>query len=104
MHGKKSVSNAPEPLYRDSPCVVQHNFSQPVGAVGPGERLSAEDIAKTYAVRWEIEILFRQIKSQFRLEEMPSASKVMVHALRHAGDLLLQREHRILEVLVRDRE
>ena len=55
----------------------------------PADRLSAEDIAKTYAVRWEIEILFRQLKSQFRLEEMPSANKDTVHALLYATLLTL---------------
>lgn len=55
----------------------------------PEERLSAEDIGKTYAVRWEIEILFRQLKSQFRLEEISSANKDAVHALLYATLLTL---------------
>lgn len=55
----------------------------------PQDRLSAEDIGKTYAVRWEIEILFRQLKSQFRLEDMPSAKKEAVHALLYATLLTL---------------
>lgn len=55
----------------------------------PEERLSVEDIGKTYAVRWEIEILFRQLKSQFRLDEIPSANKDAVHALLYATLLTL---------------
>jgi putative transposase len=55
----------------------------------PAERLSAEDIGKTYAVRWEVEILFRRLKSQFRLEELPSANKDAVHALLYATLLTL---------------
>jgi len=50
----------------------------------PPDRLTPEDIAKTYTLRWEIEILFRQLKSQFRLDQMPSANKHAVHALLYA--------------------
>lgn len=50
----------------------------------PAERLSAEDIAKVYTLRWEIEILFRQLKSQFRLEDISSANENVVHALLYA--------------------
>jgi putative transposase len=55
----------------------------------PPERLSAEDIAKIYALRWEIEILFRQLKTQFRLDQMPSANPHVVHALLYATLLTL---------------
>jgi putative transposase len=65
----------------------------------PEDRLSAEDIGKTYAVRWEIEILFRQLKSQFRLEEMPSANKDAVHALLYATLLTLAVSRAFLDAL-----
>lgn len=65
----------------------------------PEDRLSAQDIGKTYAVRWEIEILFRQLKSQFRLEEMPSANKDAVHALLYATLLTLAVSRAFLDVL-----
>ena len=65
----------------------------------PHDRLSAEDIAKTYAVRWEIEILFRQLKSQFRIEQMPSANKDAVHALLYATLLTLAVSRAFLHAL-----
>lgn len=65
----------------------------------PVERLSAEDIGKIYAVRWEIEILFRQLKSQFRLVEMPSASKEVVQALLYATLLTLAVSRAFLHAL-----
>ena len=65
----------------------------------PEDRLSAEDIGKTYAVRWEIEILFRQLKSQFRLEELPSANKDAVHALLYATLLTLAVSRAFLDAL-----
>ena len=55
----------------------------------PHERLNAEEIGKIYAMRWDIEILFRQLKSQFRLEDMPSASQHAVRALLYATLLTL---------------
>lgn len=67
----------------------------------PADRLSAEDIGKTYAVRWEIEILFRQLKSQFRLDEMPSASKEVVHALLYATLITLAVSRAFLQALRR---
>jgi IS4 transposase len=67
----------------------------------PAERLSAEDIGKTYAVRWEIEILFRQLKSQFRLDQLPSASQDVVHALLYATLLTLAVSRAFLAALRR---
>ena len=67
----------------------------------PVDRLSAEDIGKTYAVRWEVEILFRQLKSQFRLDEMPSASKDVVHALLYATLITLAVSRAFLHALRR---
>jgi len=67
----------------------------------PPERLRAEDIGKVYAVRWEIEILFRQLKSQFRLEDMPSANKDIVHALLYATLLTLAVSRAFLDALRR---
>jgi len=67
----------------------------------PADRLSAEDIAQTYTLRWEIEILFRQLKSQFRLEEMPSANKDVVHALLYATLITLAVSKAFLHALRR---
>ena len=50
----------------------------------PPEKLSAEDIAQTYAARWAIELLFRELKSRYRAEDMPSRKRVVVEALVYA--------------------
>ncbi|KAF5414485.1 MAG: hypothetical protein C5S48_08805 [Candidatus Methanogaster sp.] len=34
----------------------------------PGERLSAEDIASLYGARWEIEMMFKELKSYYRMD------------------------------------
>lgn len=65
----------------------------------PEDRLSAQDIGTTYAVRWEIEILFRQLKSQFRLDKLPTAKKDAVHALLYATLLTLAVSRAFLNAL-----
>lgn len=67
----------------------------------PAERLSAEDIAKVYTLRWEIEILFRQLKSQFRLEDISSANENVVHALLYATLITLAVSRAFLHALQR---
>jgi IS4 transposase len=47
----------------------------------PPEKLSAEMIARTYAARWLIELTFRQLKTHFRLDQMPSRKRHVVEAL-----------------------
>ena len=38
----------------------------------PVEQLPAEDVQGVYALRWQVEILFKALKSQGRLEQLPS--------------------------------
>jgi hypothetical protein len=46
--------------------------------------LTAEDIRSTYALRWQIELLFKELKQTYRLEQMPSKKRVVVEALLYA--------------------
>jgi len=55
----------------------------------PPELLSAEDVVKTYKVRWEIEILFRQLKGDFRIDQFPTSKKNAVEALIYAATITL---------------
>ncbi|MBN2344290.1 MAG: IS4 family transposase [Deltaproteobacteria bacterium] len=55
----------------------------------PPDSLSAEEIANVYAARWEIELLFRELKSQYRLADLPSRKKHVVEALVYASILTL---------------
>jgi len=48
------------------------------------ERLTANEIAQVYAARWMIELLFRQLKSHFRIQDLPSRNRVIVEALVYA--------------------
>lgn len=47
----------------------------------PGSQLSPEDVARTYRARWEVELLFKELKSQYRLDELPSSKEHIVEAL-----------------------
>jgi IS4 transposase len=51
----------------------------------PAEKLSVEDVARTYAVRWLIEMAFKQLKSAYRLDQMPSSKRPVVEALLYAA-------------------
>ena len=41
----------------------------------PQAQLGASTAAGVYAMRWEVELLFRELKSQLRMEQMPSGNK-----------------------------
>jgi IS4 transposase len=47
----------------------------------PPARLSPGDIAQTYAARWLVELFFRELKSRYRAEDMPSRKRVIVETL-----------------------
>lgn len=47
----------------------------------PPEKLSAEDIAQTYAARWAIELFFRELKRRYHIDDMPSTKRHIVEAL-----------------------
>ena len=55
----------------------------------PPERVRAEDIGKLYAARWTIELLFRELKSSYQLESMPSCKSHVVEAFLYASFLTL---------------
>ena len=67
----------------------------------PPEKLSAEDIAATYAARWTIELVFRELKRHYRLDQMPSAKRHVVEALLYAALLTLVVSRELLAALRR---
>lgn len=50
----------------------------------PPDKLTPDDIAQTYAARWVIELFFRELKTHYRAEDMPSAKRHIVEALIYA--------------------
>jgi putative transposase len=50
----------------------------------PVDRFTAAAVAQIYRVRWTIELLFKSLKSDFALEDMPSESAPVVESLLYA--------------------
>jgi len=47
----------------------------------PAEQLPAEDVQAVYALRWQVELLFKALKSHGRLEQLPSRNQAVVESL-----------------------
>lgn len=63
------------------------------------ERLGPDEIAAVYAGRWAIELLFKELKSQYRIHDLPSSKLHVVEALILAALLTLLTSHRLLALL-----
>lgn len=53
----------------------------------PAKQFSAKDVAAVYRARWTIELLFKSLKSDFALDQMPSRNKHVVLSLLYASIL-----------------
>ena len=51
----------------------------------PADRFCPKEVSAIYRARWTVELLFKSLKSDFGLEQMPSASKNVVQALVYAA-------------------
>lgn len=47
----------------------------------PVERFTPSQIASLYTARWEVELLFRELKSRYRLDDLPSSKPRIVEVL-----------------------
>lgn len=65
------------------------------------EVLSPEEIAAVYSARWVVELLFREMKAAYRLEDMPSAKRPVVEALIYATILTLAASRALHAALAR---
>jgi len=54
----------------------------------PPERLSAEDVTACYAVRWQVELLFKMMKSFMYFDNLPSSKRHIVEILIWSSVLL----------------
>jgi len=67
----------------------------------PVETVAAEEIGKLYAARWTIELLFRELKSSFQLESLPSRKSHIVEAFLYVSLLALLASRSLLLALRR---
>lgn len=68
----------------------------------PVSQLSAEDVARAYRARWEIELIFKDLKSQYRIDELPSSKEHVVESLIYIA-ILTMTVSRLLLSAVRSR-
>jgi putative transposase len=67
----------------------------------PVDTVRAEEIGKLYAARWTIELLFRELKSSFQLESLPSRKSHVVEAFIYVSLLALLASRALLLALRR---
>ena len=65
------------------------------------EQLDAESLAQAYACRWQVELLFRELKSHYRLTELPSRKAHVVETLLLAAVITLLVSRRLLDAVRR---
>lgn len=63
------------------------------------DKLSAEDIALLYRARWSIELVFKELKRLYKLDEIPSDKPVVIKSLVMVSMLTLVVSHRILNLM-----
>jgi IS4 transposase len=61
--------------------------------------LSAEEIALMYGARWEIELIFKELKSHYRMDQIPSENPNIVKCLIWVAILTLMCSRRILRLI-----
>jgi putative transposase len=60
--------------------------------------IATHNAAALYAMRWEIELLFRELKGQLRIEHIPTGNKAAAEVLLYASLLALAVGRRLLDV------
>jgi len=65
----------------------------------PADEVAAEEIGKLYSARWAIELLFRELKSCYQLDSLPSRKAVVIETLLYAAILTLILSHALLAAL-----
>jgi hypothetical protein len=65
----------------------------------PADLLEAHYFAAVYAARWEVELLFRELKGPYRIEDMPSANRHVTESLIYAALLTLLVSRRLYRAL-----
>jgi len=67
----------------------------------PVERMSAQQLAETYRLRWQVELLFKELKTHYRLAQLPSRKADVVRILLYAAVVTLLASRALLDALTR---
>lgn len=55
----------------------------------PPADLSAADVGVIYGARWQVELIFKQLKSNYRIDDLPSSNRWIVESLLYASILTM---------------
>jgi putative transposase len=66
-------------------------------------QLAVQHVAAVYALRWEIELLFRELKTVYRIDQMPTSRKSVTECLLYAALLTLAVSRRLHRAVTRTR-
>jgi hypothetical protein len=70
----------------------------------PPALLDPKHIAATYAARWEVELLFRELKTHYRIDQLPTRRRAVVESLIYAAVLTMLLGRRLRQWLVGSRK
>ena len=65
----------------------------------PPEMLDAQAVAACYRARWLVELLFKELKGGYRLDQIPSRRREIVESLLYAALLTLVTSRRLFQLL-----
>jgi DDE family transposase len=68
----------------------------------PRDRLAAEVLSAVYAARWEVELLFRELKTHYRIRDVRSRSRHVTECLLYASLLTLAASRRLHRLIAPD--
>ena len=63
------------------------------------KHLSAKQIAQTYEARWLVELVFKQLKSYYQIDALPSSKQEIVEALLYTAILTMMISKTVQEIL-----
>ena len=67
----------------------------------PPSMMQGQHFAAVYAARWEVELLFRELKTRYRLDNLPSANRHITETLIYASLLTLAVSRRLYQTLTK---
>jgi len=70
----------------------------------PPDLLDAEAVASGYRARWLIEMVFKELKSGYRIDQVPSGRRVVAEAFLYAGILTLLASRKLFRLLAAEEE
>jgi putative transposase len=65
----------------------------------PADELEPESVAQLYACRWQVELIFKELKTHYRLDELPTRKAPIVEALVLSSIITLMLSRKLLDTV-----